>query len=134
MSFKYNRQDRLFIRNNPVTINDIEVPICIDTSYKENEFESKISDAVNRIENNRESLKKALIKNLYDIHIESWRYDKEKDLSIEDFFSNLKMTKIILTKGDSCTIVFTTGELFDGKLLEVMFEKDGSIFITGLLE
>jgi len=133
MEYKYNRQERLFTRVEPVTIKNVKLKISLDTSYKESEFESKVEEAVNKIESNWDKLCRTLINNLYEIHIESWRYEKESDFSEEDFLSNLLLESVIITKKTSYTIRFTTGELFQGKILEVIYDNDGSIFVTGLI-
>lgn len=133
MEYKYNRQERLFTRVEPVTIKNVKLKISLDTSYKESEFESKVEEAVNKIESNWDKLCRTLINNLYEIHIESWRYEKESDFSEEDFLSNLLLDTVIINKKTSYTIRFTTGELFQGKILEVIYDNDGSIFVTGLI-
>jgi hypothetical protein len=134
MNFKYNRQERYFKLLSAVSIKGIQTEVSIDTSYKESEFEFKIHEAIKKIENGWDSINKSLLTNLYDLHIESWRYEKEKDFSPEDFLSNLRINSVFITKGDSLTIRYTTGELFEGKILEVVYDKEGNVFVTGLME
>ena len=134
MNYKYNRQDRIFTGTEPAIIRGKEVIVSLDTSYKESEYDSKIQTAISRIEANWSALCEAMIHNLYEIHIESWRYEKEKDLSTEDFLNNLCLKSVLLTKNDSCTLQFTTGDLFEGRLLEIIFDNDDAIYITGLLD
>ncbi|MDH5656345.1 MAG: DUF2262 domain-containing protein [Spirochaetia bacterium] len=132
MKYNYNREERLFMRPESIQLLGKNIHVSIDTSYKESEYEDKLQKIIERIESNKNLIDDALLENIYEIYYDTWMYDKERNVTKDEFFNNLILESIILTKNDSCTMQYQTGELFDGKDMEVIYDADGSIFIAGL--
>ena len=109
------------------------IHVSIDGSYKEEEFEQKVSEITNKLHENKNKIDDALLNNLYEVYYDTWVYDQEREISKEEFFENIMIESIVITKNDSCTLNFTTGPLLDANPIEVIYDKDGTIFITGSL-